>query len=52
MNGLNFYDFVDVPKSPATQGVTPIEWLSDFSDSKPLTSSLVDKVMLKITHPE
>lgn len=52
MNGLNFYDFVDVPKSPATEGVTPIEWLSDFSDSKPLNSRLVDKVMLKITHPE
>ena len=52
LNGLKFYDFGEVPKSPATEGVTPIEWLSDFSDSKPLNLTSVDALMLRITHPQ
>ena len=48
-NGLEFYDFEQVPIPGEADGVTPIEWLSDLSSSTSLTSSEVDVLVGSIT---
>lgn len=48
-NGLEFYDFENVPTPGEADGVTPIEWLSDLSSSISLSSSEVDVLVSCIT---
>ena len=52
MNGLAFYDFPKVPTPPETEGVTPIEWLSDLSNVEKIPSTIADLLLRKITHPQ
>jgi hypothetical protein len=48
-SGLEFYDFSQVPSPAQVKGVTPIEWLSDLTDSVPLNSTETDNLISKIT---
>ena len=52
MNGLAIYDFSNVPTPPETEGVTPIEWLSDLSNAEKISSTITDSLLRKITHPQ
>jgi len=51
MDGLAFYDFSSVPASPETEGVTPIEWLSDLSNIEKMTTKSIDLMLRKLTLP-
>jgi len=49
-NGLHFFDFENVPTPGEAEGVTPIEWLSDLTNSEAFTSSDTDDLISMITH--
>ena len=48
-NGLEFFDFESVPTPGEAEGVTPIEWLSDLTNTNAFTSSKIDELISRIT---
>jgi len=47
--GLEFFEFENVPTPGEVEGVSSIEWLSDLSSSSPLNSRNTDDLISRIT---